>query len=194
MTDNHFHINKLLLSCLTGLALLCAACADDGIDVLDIEIPEGYSLSAGTSTIFLNSSVAYDSEASWVSGDYLTRFARGDRLYDDVRTSTGGQGGGLGPVYAGYSCGSCHRNAGRTRPGVWNDNGSGSYGFSAMLIYITRKNGALFRDYGRVLHDQSIYGVEPEGKVKVDWHFQQYEFPDGEPYELAYPTYTIPYW
>ena len=80
------------------------------------EMADGYGLSAGTSTIFLNSSVAYDSEAEWVSGDYLTRFVRGDRLYDDVRTSTHGEGGGLGPVYAGYSCGSCHRNAGRTRP------------------------------------------------------------------------------
>ena len=92
--------------CLAGLAAMLAGCESDGLDVLDIEVPAGYELSAGTSTIFLNSSVAYDSEAPWVKGDYLTRFVRGDRLYDDVRTSTNGQGGGLGPVYAGYSCGS----------------------------------------------------------------------------------------
>lgn len=183
------------LSCwLTGLAIVLSSCDSDGLDVLDIEVPAGYELSAGTSTIFLNSSVAYDSEASWVSGEYLTRFVRGDRLYDDVRTSTDGQGGGLGPVYAGYSCGSCHRNAGRTRPGVWSDNGSGAYGFSAMLVYITRKNGAFFRDYGRVLHDQAIYGVKPEGKLKVDWEYEQFSFPDGDVYELAYPKYTITDW
>lgn len=183
-----------LAYCLLGCGLLLSACDNDGLDVLDIEVPAGYELSAGTSTVLLSSSVAYDSEAPWVSGDYLTRFVRGDRLYDDVRTSTNGLGGGLGPVYAGYSCGSCHRNAGRTRPGVWSDNGSGAYGFSAMLIYITRKNGAFFRDYGRVLHDQAIYGVKPEGKLKVDWQFEQFEFPDGEPYELAYPKYTITDW
>ena len=46
-------MNRLMrYSCL----LLClsaglTACDDDGIDVLDIEIPEGYALSAGTSTI-----------------------------------------------------------------------------------------------------------------------------------------------
>lgn len=80
----------------------------------DVEVPNNYALSAGTSTIFLNSSVAYDTEADWVSGKYSTRFNNGDRLYDDVRTSSNGTGGGLGPVYAGYSCGSCHRNAGRT--------------------------------------------------------------------------------
>ena len=63
-----------------------------------------------------------------------------------------------------------------------------------MLIYITRKNGAFFQNYGRVLHDQAIYGIKPEGKLKVDWHYAQFEFPDGEPYELCYPTYTITEW
>ncbi len=183
----------LLISLVSASSLL-ASCGSDGLDQLDIEVPAGYELSAGTSTVFLNSSVAYDSEAPWVSGEYLTRFVRGDRLYDDVRTSSAGEGGGLGPVYAGYSCGSCHRNAGRTRPGVWSDNGSGSYGFSAMLVYITRKNGAFFRDYGRVLHDQSIYGVKAEGKLKVEWHYGSFSFPDGESYELAYPEYAITDW
>lgn len=173
---------------------LFASCDSEGLDSIDVEVPDGFALSAGTSTNFLTSSVAYDNEAPWISGDYLTRFTRGDRLYDDVRTSTNGTGGGLGPVYAGYSCGSCHRNAGRTRPALWNDGGSGSYGFSAMLVYITRRNGAFFRQYGRVLHDQAIYGVKPEGKLKVDWHFEQFSFPDGEPYELARPEYRITEW
>lgn len=78
------------------------ACNDDeGITVADIDVPEGYALSAGTSTIFINSSKAYDSEADWVTGSLSTRFNRGDRLYDDVRTSSNGYGGGLGPVYGG---------------------------------------------------------------------------------------------
>ncbi|MDE6135782.1 MAG: thiol oxidoreductase, partial [Muribaculaceae bacterium] len=121
-------IVKRFIYLAVGAALL-ASCESDGLDQLDIEVPDGYELSAGTSTVFLNSSVAFDSEAPWVTGAYLTRFVRGDKLYDDVRTSTAATGGGLGPVYAGYSCGSCHRNAGRTRPGLWSDNGSGNYGF-----------------------------------------------------------------
>ena len=166
-------------------ALILCSCEEDGIDVLDVEVPDGYSLSAGTSTIFLNSSYAFDTEAEWVTGNNLTRFIRGDRLYDDVRTSTNANGGGLGPVYAGYSCGSCHRNAGRTRPAIWSDDGSGAYGFSAMLVYVSRKNGAFFKDYGRVLHDQAIYGVKPEGKLKASFEYQTFAFPDGEPYELC---------
>lgn len=174
---------------------LCCGCEDwDGLEADEIEVPAGYALSAGTSTIFSTSSYAYDSEADWVTGLYKTRFTRGDGLYDDVHTSTNGDGGGLGPVYAGYSCGSCHRNAGRTRPTLWTEGGSGSTGFSSMLVYICRRNGAQFRDYGRVLHDQAIYGVEPEGKLKVEYRYQTFQFPDGESYELAAPTYTITEW
>lgn len=178
---------------LSGL-IVCTACEDEGLDVLDVEVPEGFALSAGTSTNFLTSSKAYDQESFWITGKYLNRFNEGDALYDDVRTSSNGQGGGLGPVYAGYSCGSCHLNAGRTRPTLWTEGGSGSSGFSSMLVYITRRNGAFFRNYGRVLHDQAIYGVEPEGKLKVEWRYETFEFPDGETYELAAPTYTITEW
>lgn len=176
------------------LCLFFAACDGDEIDEGDIEVPDGYALSAGISTLFLNSSYAYDTEADWVSGTYLTRFNNGDKLYDDVRTTSNSLGGGLGPVYAGYSCGSCHRNAGRTQPTLWTEGGSGSTGFSSMLVYITRKNGSFFQNYGRVLHDQAIYGVEAEGKLSVEYTYETFQFPDGEEYELCKPTYTISEW
>jgi CxxC motif-containing protein (DUF1111 family) len=185
-------LNYFLLS---GCLGMLSACSDsDALDVLDMEVPAGYALSAGTSTIFSTSSFAYDTDADWLSSDLKLRFNRGDKLYDNVRTSTNDYGGGLGPVYAGYSCGSCHRNAGRTKPGIWSEGGSGSYGFSAMLVYITRKNGAFFQDYGRVLHDQSIYGVQAEGKLKASFRYEKGQFPDGEEYELCVPEYEIVEW
>ena len=174
---------------------------DDQLDVVDIEIPAGYSLSAGTATGFYNSSVAYDQGARWLSGSYDLRFNKGDRLYDNVKSSNeNGHGGGLGPVYAGYSCGSCHRNAGRTEPTYWtsfkqgSDDGSGPYGFTASLIYITRKNGTFFPNYGRVIHDQAIYGVHPEGKLKVKIDSATFAFPDGEKYTLCVPKWTVTEW
>lgn len=193
---------------LASMSTLVISCDDDDqFDVLDIEIPDGYALSAGTSTIFLNSSVAYDTEADWVSGTYMNMFNRGDKLYDNVKTSNeNGSGGGLGPVYAGYSCGSCHRNAGRTEPTYWTHfhnetpdaegyfNASGNYGFTSMLIYITRKNGAFFKNYGRVLHDQTIYGVTAEGKLSVKIDSCTYYFPDGESYTLCLPQWRITEW
>ena len=174
-----------------------ASCTDDngGLTVEDLEVPDGYELSAGTSTIFSTSSFAYDTEAPWVTDALKKRFTRGDKLYDDARTSSNGYGGGLGPVYAGYSCGSCHRNAGRTRPALWESTeGSGEYGFSAMLCYVTRKNGKFFQNYGRVIHDQAIYGVQAEGKAHATKHYQTFQFPDGETFELCYPEWTVTDW
>ena len=77
---------------LFSLAFSLAACDDDGLDVRDVEIPQGYALSAGISTIFLNSSVAYDTQADWIDADpdYAMRFRDGDGLYDDTRTISGG--------------------------------------------------------------------------------------------------------
>lgn len=95
ITMNHWIKYSFLLFSLP----LFYACDDEGIDVEDIYIPKGYALSAGTSTIFLNSSKAYDTNADWISGIYDKRFTRGDKLYDDIRTSSNGIGGGLGPVY-----------------------------------------------------------------------------------------------
>ncbi len=171
-----------------------SACESDGMGAEDIEVPAGYALSAGTATNFLKSSFAYDTPADWITGAYDKRFTRGDKLYDDSRTSGNGIGGGLGPAYAGYSCGSCHRNAGRTQPTLWSEGGSGASGFSSMLVYISRKNGAFFKDYGRVLHDQAIYGVKPEGKLRVEYTKESFQFPDGEEYELCKPAYTITDW
>lgn len=184
------------------LCMSFAACSDDDqLTVEDIDVPTGYALSAGTATVFFNSSVAYDQPAKWVSGIYDQRFTTGDRLYDNIKpTDNNGAGGGLGPVYAGYSCGSCHRNAGRTEPSYWtavkngSNDASGRYGFTSMLIYVTRKNGSFFPDYGRVIHDQSIYGVQAEGKLKVNIDSVTYHFPDGDPYTLCLPRWTITQW
>ncbi|MBQ3655519.1 MAG: thiol oxidoreductase [Bacteroidales bacterium] len=178
---------------LTAAFVLYSCDSDEGLEIEDINVPDGYTLSAGTSTVFLKSTYAFDTHADWVTGKNLTRFYNGDDLYDNPLGISRSQGG-LGPVYAGYSCGSCHRNAGRTEPTLWSAGGSGNYGFSSMLIYITRKNGAFFQDYGRVVHDQAIIGVKPEGKLKVTYDYQTFTFPDGEKYELAKPNYTITEW
>ena len=161
------------------------------------EIAKYDELSAGTATIFSTTKFAYDTEAPWVTGDLYSRFLKGDLLYDDRRIPEvdGFDVGGLGPVYAGFSCGSCHNNAGRTASTLWSEGGSGSNGFSSCLIYITRKDGGFMRNYGRVLHDQSaIIGVKPEGKLKVNYTYESFTFPDGEPYELATPHYSITEW
>ena len=47
---------------------LLAACdrEDDCFTAEDFEVPNGYALSAGSSTVFINSSFAFDTDAPWV--------------------------------------------------------------------------------------------------------------------------------
>ncbi len=179
--------------------ILLSSCSKENNDIIlkpDGSVASDKELSAGTATVFVSGTTAYDSPARWVTGSLLTRFYLGDQLYDDPRTSDQNDPakGGLGPLYAGYSCGSCHRNAGRTYSTLASEGGSGKYGFSSMLVYITRKNGGFFRQYGRVLHDQSIYGVKAEGKLHVTYEEKKYKFHDGEEYALQKPSYYITEW
>ena len=180
------------------LSVLFVACTADEPEM--ILKPNGNpalptELSAGSATVFMTGTRAYDTPSPWVTGALLDRFLRGDKLYDTPRTSDQSDPsmGGLGPLYVGFSCGSCHNNAGRTYPSLFSDGGSGK-GFSAQLVYITRKNGKFFRQYGRVLHDQAIVGVKPEGKLKVTYTEKEYKFPDGEKYSLITPHYSISEW
>lgn len=152
-------------------------------------------LSAGRSTIFTSTGKAYDTPAEWVTGELYTRFLSGDALYDNPRVADGNPiNGGLGPVYAGYSCASCHNNAGRTIPTLHTNGGSGNYGFSSFLTFIRTPNNQYHRNYGRVLHDQSIYGTKPEGKLHVEYTEKTYSFDDGETYSLITPKYWISDW
>lgn len=183
------HISLILLS------LLLLSCEEEKVDDGLIRKPNGAvaqfdELSAGRSTVFMSSSKAYDTPAAWVTGSLSSRFNNGDLLYDNPYTEESG----LGPVYAGYSCGSCHKNAGRTPSSLFSQGGSGNYGFSSMLVYLVRKNGAFFREYGRVLHDQTIYGSQAEGKLSVTYTEEKGYFPDGEEYTLQKPHYTITEW
>lgn len=148
-------------------------------------------LSGGQSTTFTFTSVAYDTPAPWVTGELYERFLDGDGLYDTPRHSGDGPYGGLGPLYVGYSCGSCHVNSGRTKSTLHTYGGSGNYGFSSLLTFMRTPNDQNHRDYGRVLHDQAVYGTTPEGKLKVAYTEKEYTFDDGESYSLITPSYWI---
>lgn len=193
-------INKKLngLLNLAIISMMVAGCSTSKDE--DILTPGGRvalpdELSAGASTIFTASSKAYDTPASWATGDLATWFLEGDALYDNPRVSDGNPvNGGLGPVYAGYSCASCHNDAGRTISTLFTAGGTGTYGFSSFLTFIRTPNDQNYRDYGRVLHDQAIYGYEPEGRLRVTYTEEEYSFDDGNKYSLITPHYEIYDW
>jgi CxxC motif-containing protein (DUF1111 family) len=185
---------QLLLVCFTLVWTACQKNDEELILKLNGQPADPAELSAGTATIFKTSISAYDTPAPWVIGELLNRFNLGDQFYDDPRTANDDQSGGLGPLYVGFACGSCHKNAGSTHSTLFSDGGSGQYGFSSQLVFISKQNGAFFRQYGRVLHDQAIYGVQPEGKLVVEYEEIFHTFPDGETYALITPHYSIKEW
>lgn len=91
-------MNKILTSSFLLLgALSLLSCENDDLQVTETEVPTGFAPSAGISTVYMSSSLAYDQSSPWVTGQLARRFQEGDGLYDDPRSSADG----LGPVYAG---------------------------------------------------------------------------------------------
>ena len=77
---------RCLLVVLATLTMVSCDEKGDHFTAEDIEVIDGYALSAGTSTVFFNSAVAYDQPADWVSGVYDTRFNRGSIVVTDYMT------------------------------------------------------------------------------------------------------------
>ena len=148
-------------------------------------------------TIFLNSSVAYDTQADWIDADpdYAMRFRDGDGLTDDTRHLRRSWSG-LCRIFLRKLPPQCwaHETGVMERWRQLRRRGSGSYGFSSMLVYISHKNGAFFQNYGRVLRDQAIYGVKPEGKLNVKWHYEKGHSPTESPTNCAIPNTSISEW
>lgn len=137
----------LLLFALSG-SLLCS-CESEDLENWQVKKPNGQvasekELSAGISTIFSNAQgcVRYAGKLGY-GRIREQRFNRGDGLYDDARGVENVDGGGLGPLYAGYSCGSCHKSTGRTRPAIA-DGGSAPASHPCLFIYHV-KVAAIFK-------------------------------------------------
>jgi CxxC motif-containing protein (DUF1111 family) len=195
------HLVKIIYSILGAAVFVSIACSekpDDTILTPGGNVADPSMLSADDLTIFSSSSKAYDTPNDYMTGQWLERFLAGDKYYDMPRvanpTNIPGTGG-LGPLYVGFSCASCHDGAGRSNSTLFTSGGSGN-GFSSQLVFMRSRNGQYFRNYGRVLHDQAVFGVTPEGKIHVSYAEKTYKFPteDGEEYSLITPTYWITDW
>lgn len=176
-----------------ALAALSAGCTTDDFDT-DL-VYQG-----GDLTIFEATTAAFDTPSDFLASDPvgLARFLAGDVLYDRPRVASPASipgTGGLGPLYVGKACSTCHLGAGRTKSTLFTHGGTG-FDFSTFLVFLRSKNGQQFREYGRVLHDHAILPAVPEGKLRVEYTETCDRFPteDQEAYCLIRPRYWIEDW
>ncbi len=184
-------------SCALGgavaLALSCGPIGSTGDEKLELQ--------GGELTVFDGTSKAYDQPSPPIAHneELLVRFRKGDALYDTPRVASPAElpgTGGLGPLYVGYACSTCHQGAGRTMPTLFTTGGTG-FDFSTFLVFLrSRRTGDIFPEYGRVLHDHATLGAKPEGRLATTYKERCFEYPteDKEHYCLLYPKYEITDW
>lgn len=89
---------------------------------------------------------------------------------------------GLGPLFIERSCNACHEDGARGRAPA--SPGELSHSFVLQLA------GAE-ATYGHVLNTRAIEGHVPEGRVTVALRTRRGRYPDGQPWTLGEPRYTV---
>lgn len=147
----------------------------------------------GDLTVNYDNETAFTHVAPTADVQLRRKFAVGDTFFNDAwveaPASTEGRDG-LGPLFNGQSCTSCHVRDGRGRPPLGKDDSG--VGLIARLSAqdtsgVERPHAA----YGSQLQDKGIFGVEPEGRLQVTYTEQPGKYPDGSAYSLRVPNYDL---
>ncbi len=95
---------------------------------------------------------------------------------------------GLGPLYNAAACDECHNEGARGR----GPSGAGRAP-AALVLQLERpiSEGAPDPVYGHVLNTAAMNGYPPEAVVSIDYRDVRGVYPDGAPWSLRAPTYTI---
>lgn len=149
-------------------------------------------LSGGSQTVFNSGSSAFSNAFPGLSGTAAFNHEIGDAAFEATFVSAPAPvHPGLGPLFNSVSCASCHIADGRGRP--QESNGQ----MISMLIRVsipgTDEHGGPLAapGFGGQLQQRSIVGTQPEADVNIQYSIKKLTFPDGEPYELRVPTYTM---
>jgi CxxC motif-containing protein (DUF1111 family) len=161
-------------------------------------------MTGGDTTVFNQSSSAYEQPANGLSLLEMEKHRDGDAAFDAVFvTPPATVNPGLGPFFNNSSCTACHLSDGRGLP----EKGQ-------LLVRVSdpknkytplNKNFANYHHEGGVksentppvaglgnqIQDQSIYGKSPEGEVDISWQEKQGKYADGTTYSLRSPEAKI---
>ena len=152
------------------------------------------ALSGGETTVFDATSHAFSTPAPNLSAEGLDEHLAGDREFEAVFVTVPAEvNPGLGPVYNNISCINCHARDGRGRAPTSGEK------FTSMLFRVSLPNpdgdgtGAPVPvpGFGTQLNNRAIYGVSPEGGVRINYTEGQITANDGTIVHLRTPRYAL---
>jgi len=172
------------------LLLIATGCEED--PVTEHPIDDSDIASGGATTVYDAGSSAFSTPAPNLFPESLEKHLAGDAEFEQVFvTPPATVNEGLGPTYNNVSCISCHPKDGRGRPP------SAGEPLASMLMRISMPGigdhgGPVpVSGSGTQLQIRAVIGSLPEGDVLVNWTEEPGEYPDGTPYTLRRPSFTI---
>ena len=177
-----------MLACV--LLVSCGAQDDTASYEVGEELPGG-----DTTNTLLFGSNAFTRHAENITDEHEALFFSGNSFFNQpwvqAPASTKSRDG-LGPLFNARSCAACHFKDGRGSPPL--EDGDEFLGILLRLsVDGEGPNGESIPDpnYGGQLQPFSVLDVPREGTPRVAYEVIAGTFPDGAPYELLSPTYTI---
>ncbi len=151
------------------------------------------ALSGGDTTVFVESSNAFDNPAPNLSAEGVERHLVGDDEFEqNFVTAPAVVNSGLGPVFNNNSCIACHPKDGR---GSAPEEGQAP---ESLLLRLSvpgvdaETGGPLpIPGFGTQLFNRAIFGVQPEATIETKYTQINGQFGDGTPYQLREPVFTI---
>ena len=173
---------------LAVLLLGPVACQRDEVD-LSLVYDE---LLGGRTTAFSAGGNAFELSARNLDTELRRTFEVGDSFFNQnwvtAPASTEARDG-LGPTHNALSCSSCHSHDGRSKPP---DHPNDPERGLLLRLSVPTEDGPMDEPvYGGQLQDRSIAGVPAEGRIVISYKEIAGQYPDGTPYSLRQPTYSI---
>ena len=146
----------------------------------------------GETTAFSSGRNAFELSARNLTNEERRRFEVGDSFFNQnwvtAPASTAARDG-LGPTFNAQACASCHTHDGRAKPP---DNDDDPERGLLLRLNVPGPDGPEDDPvYGGQLQDRAILRIAPEGRISIHYEEVPGTYPDGTPYSLRKPTYTV---
>jgi len=149
--------------------------------------------SGGDTTVFTQTSSAFDNPAPNLDSEGVARHLIGDSEFEQsFVTAPALVNSGLGPAFNNNSCIACHPKDGRGRPPEEGET-SNSFFLRVSIPGIDQKTGGpiAIPGFGTQIFDRAVFGVQPEATVETTYAEINGRFGDDTAYQLRKPVFTI---